>query len=282
MALRNTRGGRPRPASEVYSAEYRTEEHPRQAVKTDSAKYLAAVPEVDLLLRWMERATDGRIGDAEWAFGGGSALAAHWSHRRSADLDVFVPYGAYLDWIAHGGPEALLERLVGTYAHAKASRVDAAGDAAVKFSGLALHGNAMGAIDVIGINPMCGALEGPYRTGKTARPVMPISTILAGKLLGRGPMALPRDVYDLAVAVKRAPHDAKAAIERTPFPVLATCLSRWEDMPWSEAGTGGRILHPTDGDALRRAPEIVVNAVEEWIPGSTAQPDGTAARRPPR
>ena len=63
-------------------------------MKTDSAKFLAAVPEVDLLLRWMERATDGRIGDAEWAFGGGSALAAHWSHRWSADLDVFVPYGA--------------------------------------------------------------------------------------------------------------------------------------------------------------------------------------------
>ena len=50
-----------------------------------------------------------------------------------------------------------------------------------------------------------------------------------GKLLGRGPTALPRDVYDLAVAVKRTPDDAKAAIERTPLPVLATCLSRWEE-----------------------------------------------------
>ena len=35
---RHHQGGRPRPASDVYSAEYRTEEHPRQAVKTDSAK----------------------------------------------------------------------------------------------------------------------------------------------------------------------------------------------------------------------------------------------------
>ena len=94
-------------------------------------------------------------------------------------------------------------------------------------------------------------------------------------------MALSRDVYDLAVAVKRAPDDAKAAIERTPLPVLATCLSRWEDMRWSKAGT----LDPTDDDALRRAPEIVVDAVERWIPGSTAQPNqpnGTDARRPQR
>ena len=248
-----------------------------------TAEHLVADPEVDALLHWMERATDGRIGDAEWAFGGGSALAAHWKHRRSTDLDVFVPYGVWLDWVARGGPEALLERLAGTYPRAKAHRVDAAGDAAVKFSGLALHGNALGAIDVVGMNPMCGPLEGRYRAGRTARPVVPVSTILAGKLLGRGPMALPRDVYDLAVAVKRAPDDAKAAIERTPLPVLATCLSRWEDMHWSKAGTDGRILDPTDDDALRRAPEIVVDAVERWIPGSTArpnQPNGTAARRP--
>ena len=47
-------------------------------------------------------------------------------------------------------------------------------------------------------------------------------------------MALPRDVYDLAIAVKRAADDAKTAIERTPLPVLATCLSRWEDMHWSK------------------------------------------------
>ena len=160
--------------------------------------------------------------------------------------------------------------------------MDAAGDAAVKFSGLELHGNALGAIDVVGMNPMCGPLEGRYRAGQTARPVVPVSTILAGKLLGRGPMALPRDVYDLAVAVKRAPDDAKAAIERTPLPVLATCLSRWEDMHWSRAGTDGRILDPTDDDALRRAPVIVVDAVEQWIPGSTAQPNGTDARRPQR
>ena len=42
-----------------------------------TAEHLVADPEVDALLHWMERATDGRIGDAEWAFGGGSALAAH-------------------------------------------------------------------------------------------------------------------------------------------------------------------------------------------------------------
>ena len=250
-----------------------------------TAEHLVADPEVDALLHWMERATDGRIGDAEWAFGGGSALAAHWKHRRSTDLDVFVPYGAWLDWVARDGPEALLERLAGTCPRAKAHRVDAAGDAAVKFSGLELHGNALGTIDVVGMNPMCGPLEGRYRAGRTARPVVPVSTVLAGKLLGRGPMALPRDVYDLAVAVKRAPDDAKAAIERTPLPVLATCLSRWEDMHWSKAGTDGRILDPTDDDALRRAPEIVVDAVERWVPGSTAQPNqpnGTAARRPQR
>ena len=109
-----------------------------------TAEHLVADPEVDALLHWMERATDGRLGDAEWAFGGGSALAAHWKHRRSTDLAVFVPYGAYLDWTAHGGAQELLERLAGTYPHAKAHRVDAAGDAAVKFSGLELHGNALG------------------------------------------------------------------------------------------------------------------------------------------
>ncbi len=35
------------------------EEHPREALKTDPARNLATVPEVDSLLRWMERATDG-------------------------------------------------------------------------------------------------------------------------------------------------------------------------------------------------------------------------------
>ena len=74
-------------------------------------------------------------------------------------------------------------------------------------------------------------------------------------------------MYDPAVAVKRAPHDAKAAIERTPSPILATCLSRWENVPWSEAAAAGRILRPTNGAALRRAPEIVVNALPVSVAG---------------
>ena len=58
-------------------------------------------------------------------------------------------------------------------------------------------------------------------------------------------MVLPKDVYDPAVAVKRAPDDAEAAIERAPLPVLATRLSRWEDMHWSKARTGGSSIPPT-------------------------------------
>ena len=65
-------------------------------------------------------------------------------------------------------------------------------------------GPAPGTIDGVGVNPMCGPLEGRYRAEQTAQPVVPVPTILAGKLPGRGPMALPRDVYDLAIAVKRA------------------------------------------------------------------------------
>ena len=58
-------------------------------------------------------------------------------------------------------------------------------------------------------------------------------------------MALPMVVYDLAVAMKRAPDAAKAAIERTPLPVLATCPSRWEDMHWSKTGMDGSSVPPT-------------------------------------
>ena len=48
------------------------------------------------------------------------------------------------------------------------------------------------------------------------------------------------------------------------------------------ASTAEHLVADPEVDALRRAPEIVVDAVEQWIPGSTARPNGTDARGPQR
>lgn len=94
-------------------------------------------------------------------------------------------------------------------------------------------------------------------------------------------MAFPWDVYDPAVAVKRTPDDAEAAIERTPLPAVSDVPVEMGGHALEEGGDGG-ILDPPDDDALRRAPEIVVDAVERWVPGSMARSKRAAARRPRR
>ena len=57
--------------------------------------------------------------------------------------------------------------------------------------------------------------------------------------------------------MKRAPDVDKAAIERTPLPVLATCLSRWGNMHWKKVGTDVSSIPPSMTPCAR-GPEIVV------------------------
>ena len=139
--------------------------------------------------------------------------------------------------------------------------------AAVKFTGLSLDGQPLGSIDVISAKRQWGSLTSEFTAGATGRPVLPVSTILAGKLNGRWQQNLPRDAYDLAVALQHAPRDVGRAFDTVNPREFGTYAHLLEQTPWPPPAPEEVILDPTDDWALRNAADIVVAAIDRHADG---------------
>ena len=189
-------------------------------------------------------------GAPEYAVGGGSVLAGRWlergqAHRTSTDLDVFLSRAS---WEERCWGRAGLRSVQRAF-----RQVPGCADVKVSRSGPALTVDGIGtstagpmAIDLVPWT-LTKALPAGRDTVR-GHPALDTRHILAAKLAHRGPRWTPRDVYDLAVALKREPEEAASAL-------LAQDPSRLRKMMTSVRNYDTRlsvsgIPGATDDDAL--------------------------------
>ncbi len=137
----------------------------------------------------------------EWRLGGGTLLAARWRHRRSTDVDIFLPESS--------GIAALDPRWNPTFAEAMsavgATKVEVQ-DRSLKFAFPA------GRVEITQLDlkpteaPTSALIEGRHVAVYHNR------QILTGKLYGRGRRLPARDIFDVAVAMQQDPDALRAAV----------------------------------------------------------------------
>ena len=142
---------------------------------------------------------------ARYRIGGGTILAARWEHRESFDVDLTLPADTALGRLKaeQGDPsgfEARLEALGGRpvyYPDPKLWRV-------------AFDDGKRG-LDLWAHEPEIGAGEEQRTVHGRAETILSTVQILRGKL-ERADMRLPRDVFDMAKAVAKAPMALESAV----------------------------------------------------------------------
>jgi len=143
------------------------------------------------LMSHLEREVPG----APWTFGGGTVLMLRLGHRRSKDIDLFVPDPQYLGYVN--------PRLSDV-----AEGISADYEEAAEFIKLFLRD---GEIDVIVGAPLT---DSPHETidyrGRTIR-VETSAEIIAKKMWHRGDRAKARDLFDLCVVATQEPKQLRAA-----------------------------------------------------------------------
>jgi predicted nucleotidyltransferase component of viral defense system len=136
-----------------------------------------------------------QISDAHWSFGGGTVLMLRIAHRRSKDIDLFVPDPQYLGYVN--------PRLSDAAENISADYVESA-----EFIKLFLR---EGEIDVVVGSALT---EAPYEMieyrGRTIR-VETSAEIIAKKMWHRGDRAKARDLYDLCAVANAEPEQLRMA-----------------------------------------------------------------------
>ena len=140
--------------------------------------------------------------------GGGTALAMHWDHRFSTDIDLSVPEGEYQKGWRRGG-QSLREYLVKQREEGQIRRMRCTP------GGLSWRRLNSGEVS---LSISKRRRRNPtHRESSTGIPVVVIRDILEGKLFGRVlgfNLLLARDAYDLCTAAERVPRVFKQVIER--------------------------------------------------------------------
>ena len=186
---------------------------------------------------------DGMLGEIvpegrRWRLGGGTVLAARWMHRKSTDVDIFLP--------ANSGIAALDPRWNPRFTNAMnalgASRVEVQ-DRSLKFS------FPEGRIEVTQLDPTPNMPLEPAVVDGRDTTVYGNSQILTGKLYGRGKRLPPRDIFDIAVARHK---DSSA---------LRTAVN------YLDSNLHAEILHTIRMDAevyAEDAAEAIIEPAERW------------------
>lgn len=164
----------------------------------DRPSRLPAGPWKDLLghaLRLVDQIGIHGIANPFWTFGGGTVLMLRYQHRRSKDIDIFVPDPQYL---GHVSPRlsAVAEEIASDY-------VEAAGY--VKLI------RAEGEIDFVAAQNLTNE---PYETWSLLRRPVKVETaaeIIAKKLWHRGDRLSARDLFDLSLVIENEPESLRAA-----------------------------------------------------------------------
>ena len=173
-----------------------------------------------------------------WRLGGGTVLAARWAHRKSTDVDIFLPANSS---IAALDPR-WNPRFTNTMNALGASRVEVQ-DRALKFS------FPTGRIEITQLDPIPKI---PFESAVVDGRDMTVyrnSQILTGKLHGRGKRLPPRDIFDIAVARHEDPGALRTAVN------------------YLDSNLHAEILHTIRMDAMvyaEDAADAIIEPAERW------------------
>ena len=243
-------------------------------------------PEPSALMAYWERHAGGVLGSHEWALGGGTALAMHWDHRDSTDIDLFVREGEWNAWRASGGPRRMEEaakRMGGQFETGGVHRIVGHGDDwqvpnGYKIRNVPYAPGVVGDVDVIRVH-------GSFDLGNEARlgvsrgrsfVLLHRETILAKKIGLRGERAKPRDLYDVAVALCKdweLPEDQRIMPKVFSLPAVGDGMAAMTEIARELANTGrwmsdevqGELRSPRHREATEEAPRIVATACLEHM-----------------
>lgn len=135
------------------------------------------------------------IADPFWTFGGGTVLMLRYQHRRSKDIDIFVPDPQYLGFVS--------PRLSEVAEEVSADYVEGAGY--VKLI------RPEGEIDFVASSNLTTS---PFEIWSLQRRSVRVETaveIVAKKLWHRGDQVSARDLFDLSLVIERQPEALAAA-----------------------------------------------------------------------
>lgn len=196
-------------------------------------------------------------GEANIRFGGGTALAARWAHRHSADVDLFVDGDRYLDFQRNTGGRFTLDLTATAQVIRLAIGRD---DTYIRLYGLDGH---------ITVNP--GALTPEPRSRDTVRdtslPFETVNEILGKKLVFRMAQRrsiLSQDVYDIAWASRRDRAELAEAFRAVRRSELGDILEAFGDHTASGRDLAP-LLDPSDPDLEKQAPAIVEQLVRDEL-----------------
>ena len=136
-----------------------------------------------------------------WRLGGGTLLAARWRHRRSTDLDIFVPSDSGIATLdPRWNPDFInAMRRIG------ATAVDVVTNS-LKFS------FPSGRVEITQLDPVPDLPVLPAVADGRELAVYDNACVLTGKLHGRGARLPARDVFDVAVARHEDPDALRTAV----------------------------------------------------------------------
>ena len=220
-------------------------------------------PSIEPLFGALERDDIDVLNRAGARLGGGTVLAARWNHhRRSTDLDFFVPITRF---------EALKPLLVGLLGRIEARLLSSEMPNAPDADNLLQLNTAVGAIDLVGMDDLTTSgrhwrnseewiaqgRHGPLRTLNTG-------AILQAKLENRSLRLHERDVYDVAYAARHHPDDLAEALARTSRRILAAYAHQLETMPTIPTTTEKPVLDPTWTHWRTEAGPEIVRAIDDF------------------
>ena len=173
-----------------------------------------------------------------WAIGGGTVLGALWQHRRSTDLDIFMPSDSGLSAISPNWDRTFTDRM----------GERGASNLLVQTRGLKFQFES-GRLELTALDPNPPLDPIAVSIDGHARHILPVACILTGKLAGRGLRLPARDVFDIGVGVRQSA-DAMA------------CAVNHLD-PQTRAEIIARLL--ANEDAYRAdAPEVILDPDPRW------------------
>ena len=173
-----------------------------------------------------------------WAIGGGTVLGALWQHRRSTDLDIFLPSDSGLSAISPEWDRTFTDRM----GERGASSV------LVQTRGLKFQFES-GRLELTALDPNPPLDPTEVIIDGHARHILPIACVLTGKLAGRGLRMPARDVFDIGVGIQQSPNAMACAVNHLD--------------PQTRAEIIARLL--ANEDAYRAdAPEVILDPDQRW------------------
>ncbi len=137
------------------------------------------------------------VGDPFWTFGGGTALMLRYQHRRSKDIDIFVPDPQCLGHVSPRLSE-VAEQISSDY---------------VEGAGFVKLIRPEGEIDFVASANLTAM---PFESWSLLRRPVRVETaaeIVAKKLWHRGDTVSARDLFDLSLVIEREPDSLRSAAQ---------------------------------------------------------------------